>query len=165
MSSAIRTHFDAVTARNDWMRAILPRLARGAARFIAGLFRSLQRAQRKRALFQDLTALNDHQLKDIGLTRLEVPGVVSAYVADECRQSAHPAPPSRSAGVLRAAIRSLRVWRTARATARELRRLDRRLLADIGVRHDDIVWLSRDLAERSLDDPTPANDNRRREVA
>ncbi len=79
--------------------------------------------------------------------------------------SERPSLVQRAGHAVRAAQRPVKTWRRARIAARQLRRLDRKLLADIGLPSSDIGWLARNLAERSLATATAANDNRDRTAA
>lgn len=54
----------------------------------------------------------------------------------------------RAGRTLYTARRLFKTWRDARITARQLRRLDGRLLADLGLEPSDIDWVARDLAQR-----------------
>ena len=107
-----------------------------------------------------LNALNDHLLSDIGLTRTDIRAYVEHHMAGHEAPSEHPSLVRRVGRAVFAALRSFKVCRDARITARQLGRLDRRQVSDIGIEVSDIGWLSRDLAERSLVTATAANDNR-----
>jgi uncharacterized protein YjiS (DUF1127 family) len=105
---------------------------------------TLRLARRRRA-YHNLMALDDRMLRDIGLTRDEIPVVVkslsdngSAWASDADEGS------------------SLRVWNRYRAAAKELGQLDNHMLADIGIVRGDIDWVAEELAVRSV---RPANAN------
>ncbi len=87
------------------------------------------------------------------------------HMAGHAVPSEHPSLVQRAGQAVRATQRPFKTWRDARITARQLRDLDRRQLADIGVQPGNIDWLARDIAERSLATATAANDNRNRTAA
>lgn len=163
MNRAVNLYIDAVVRRNDVLGEGIADFARATARAFGTLRRTLSTTRQKRAWIGKLNGLNDHLLRDIGLARHEIPGHVNRHLSAIAVPSAGPAPVSYSGRSVRAAWRWLRARLDARATARQLHRLDDRLLADIGLAAGDIDWLARDLALRSLAEP--ANDNRDRDAA
>ncbi len=165
MNRAVDIYVDAMTRRNDVLGEGIVDLVRATTRSTARLYRSVQTERRRRASIRNLNALNDHLLRDIGLTRYEIPVYVKQHIAAHAVPSERPSPVQRAGHAVRVAQRPFKTWRDARITARHLRRLDRRLLADIGLPSSDIGWLARDLAERSLATATAANDNRDRAAA
>ncbi len=165
MNRAVNIYVDAATRRNDVLGEGIVDLVRAIPRSTARLYRSVQMHWRRRACIRELNALNDHLLRDIGLTRHEIPVYVKQYMAAHAVPSEHPSLVQHAGQAVRAAQRPFKTWRDARITARQLRRLDRRLLADIGLLSIDIDWFARDLAERSLATATAANDNRGRTAA
>ena len=86
-------------------------------------------AMRRRETIAQLQGLDDRLLADIGLERGMLDQVADAVVADEAGARAKPAGP----------LAALRRWYQRQATIRELRALDDRMLADIGIERDDIV--------------------------
>ncbi len=165
MNRAVNIYVDAVTRRNDVLGEGIVDLVRAIPRSIARLYRSVQMHWRRRACIRKLNALNDHLLRDIGLTRGEISDYVTQYMAEHAEPSERLSLVQRAGQAVRAAQRPFKTWRDARITVRQLRRIDRRLLADMGYQPSDIGWLARDLAERSLAKLTAANDNRDRTAA
>ena len=163
MNRAVNLYIDAVVRRNDVLGEGIVDVARATARAFGKLRRSLATTRQRRAWIGKLNGLNDHLLRDIGLARHEIPGHVNRHIGGVAVPSARPAPVGYIGRSVRAAGRWLRARRDARSTARQLHRLDDRLLADIGLEAGDIDWLARDLALRSLAEP--ANDNRDRDAA
>lgn len=103
------------------------------------LVRPLVRFSRRRRAYQNLMALDDRMLSDIGLTRDEIPAVVKSLTGE--------APAWNSdAGE----VSTLRVWNRYRAAAKELGQLDNHMLADIGIVRGDIDWVAEELAVRSV---------------
>ncbi len=165
MNRAVNIYVDAVARGNDVLGEGIVGLVRAIPRSIARLYRSVQMHWRRRAWIGKLNALNDHLLRDIGLTRHEIPVYVKQYMTAHAVPSERPSLVQRAGQAVRATQRPFKTWRDARITARQLRRLDRRLLADIDLQSSDIGWLVRDLAERSLATATAADDNRDRTAA
>ena len=83
--------------------------------------------QRRRTI-AELQRLDDRLLADIGLERDMVDQVADGIVAGETATSAQPV----------GLMASLRCWSEKRATIRELRALDDRMLADIGIERSQI---------------------------
>ena len=71
MNRAVDIYVDAVTRRNDVLGEGIVDLVRATTRSIARLYRSVQTERRRRAWIGKLNALNDHLLRDIGLTRIK----------------------------------------------------------------------------------------------
>ncbi len=165
MNRSVDIYVDAVTRRNDVLGEGIVDLVRATTRSTARLYRSVQTERRRRASIRNLNALNDHLLRDIGVTRYEIAVYVKQHMAAHAVPSEHPSLVQRAGQAVRATQRPFKTWRDARITARQLRDLDRRQLADIGLPSSDIGWLARDLAERSLATATAANDNRDRTAA
>ena len=73
MNRAVNIYVDAVTRWNDILGEGFVDLVRSTTRLIATLYRSVQTERRRRASIRNLNALNDHHLRDIGLTRYKLP--------------------------------------------------------------------------------------------
>lgn len=99
-------------------------------------------AERRRA-YNELMALDDRMLHDIGIERGEIETVV--YGAQEPEAVA-----GEGEGEPEDVIQIIRQWNRSRATARTLKSLDDRTLDDIGFVRGDIDWVSDELANRSL---------------
>lgn len=117
------------------------------------LLRPVVRFARKRRAHASLMALDDRMLRDIGLTREEIPMLVRRLTGDR------PAVVEAQAGVVEpeATAPSFGVWNRYRATARELGQLDNHMLADIGFVRGDIDWVAEELAVRSFRGTANAN--------
>jgi uncharacterized protein YjiS (DUF1127 family) len=109
---------------------------------LSGLRRHMALAAKRRELRRELNELDDRMLRDIGVSRADIPTLVA-------RIGAQPAEVAEMD-----AIDSLRVWNRSRETARTLAAMDDRQLNDIGFVRGDIDWVAEELAIRSL---VPAN--------
>ena len=165
MNRAVNICVDAVTRRNDVLSESIVGIVRVTTRSIARLYRSVQTERWRRAWIRELNALDDCLLRDIGLTRYEIPVYVMQHMAGHAVPSERPSLVQRAGQAVRATQRPFKTWHRARTTARQLWRLDRRLLADTGLQPNNIDWFARDLAERSLATAAAANDNRDRTAA
>ena len=111
---------------------------------------------RRRAVYDELMALDDRLLVDIGLTRTDV-----AIVAK--RASAAPAPVglgrnpvNRQPGLFVRIARSVNAWLERRRTINEMMALDDRMLADIGISRGEIAGLSGPRPEEAAFGPITA---------
>jgi uncharacterized protein YjiS (DUF1127 family) len=105
------------------------------------LVRPILRWARRRRAYQNLMALDDRILRDIGLTRDEIPALVRSLSGEA---------PAWTVGGAEAEVSSIRLWNRYRAAAKELSQLDNHMLADIGFVRGDIDWVAEELAVRSL---------------
>jgi uncharacterized protein YjiS (DUF1127 family) len=105
------------------------------------------RFARRRRAYHNLMALDDRMLRDIGLTREEIPAIVKTLTGNRPAWAGEAEEGSR-----------LRMWNRYRATAKELGQLDNHMLADIGIVRADIDWVAEELAIRSTR-PANANDS------
>lgn len=112
--------------------------------------RPVVRVVRRRRAYENLMALDDRMLRDIGITRDEIPTLVKRLSGER---------PDWAAAQGTAEASGFRLWSRYRATARELGQLDNQTLADIGFVRGDIDWVAEELAVRSLN--TAANANSR----
>lgn len=104
-------------------------LAEGATRLVGAMIESVRRARSRRLIVDELQRLDDHLLRDIGLTRDEIKPMATRLAAvDQAERGTRP-------GLFTRLLRFLR----RQATIRDLRALDDRMLADIGIRRDEIV--------------------------
>lgn len=95
----------------------------------------------KRKAAGELMALDDRLLRDIGIDRSEIQRVV--YGPEQAEPKAAEVPADDIIDVIRQ-------WNRSRATAKALKSLDDRTLADIGFVRGDIDWVSAELANRSV---------------
>lgn len=109
----------------------------------------------RQAAYRNLMALDDHLLRDIGVSRPEIPALVRKLSLDGRLGS-------RTAMADGGVIEPIRLWNRSRETARQLQALDDRMLADIGLNRGDIDGVAQELAIRSL---RPANRNSAPRVA
>ncbi len=105
----------------------------------------------RRHVYNTLMALDNRMLADIGLSRYEVADYVRNLEAGRIQQV-----PALLAATEQDLVAPLRAWNRARATARQLSKLDDRMLVDIGVVRGDIDWLAGEIARKTL---APANGN------
>lgn len=118
----------------------------------------LRRAYHRQVTYRELSALDDRLLRDIGLTRGDIPAVVNALSEGELRREA-----SAHAGRTREedghdVLWSLRLWNRSRSAAKALYALDDRTLNDIGLVRGEVDDVAEELALRSLRKPV-ANRN------
>jgi len=165
MNRVVNLYLDAATRRNNVLGEGIVDLARATARSIARLYGSVRTQRRERAWIRNLDGLNDRLLSDIGLTRQEIPGHVRRHAAVLAVPCERPSLVRRAGRAAPTAQQRLRAWQDARVTARQLRRLDDRLLSDIGLQVGNIDWFARDLTLQSLASPAAANDDRGRRAA
>jgi uncharacterized protein YjiS (DUF1127 family) len=104
----------------------------------------------RRIAERELRGLDDRMLRDIGISRSDIPQVAAGR------------PISAKADEANDALEGLRRWIRSRAVAKELNTLDSRTLSDIGMIRGDIDWVAEELAMRSL---RPANTNHASRVA
>ncbi len=114
MNRAVDIYVDAVTRRNDVLGEGIVDLVRATTRSIATLYRSVQTERRRRASIRNLNALNDHHLRDIGLTRYEMRYEIAVYVkqhmAGHAVSSEHPSLVQHAGHAVRAAQRPFKIW-------------------------------------------------------
>ena len=111
---------------------------------LAGVVRTLSRWYQRQKAYQQLMTLDEHTLRDIGISRTEIPALIAQMAAADHR--AGPAAWTLEDEL----IRPLRQWNRSRATARTLNAMDDRMLSDIGMVRGDIDWVSEAMAQRSL---------------
>jgi uncharacterized protein YjiS (DUF1127 family) len=116
---------------------------------VDGAGRSLARWYDRQKAYRELMSLDEFTLRDIGISRAEIPALVNQMAAG------HPATPA-TWSLEDELVRPLRQWNRSRATARTLSAMDDRMLSDIGMVRGDIDWVSETMARRSLG---PANAN------
>jgi uncharacterized protein YjiS (DUF1127 family) len=122
---------------------------------VTPLGRSVARWYDRQKAYSELMALDEHTLRDIGVTRSEIPVLINQMAVVD----AQSAPAWRLEDEL---VRPLRQWNRSRAAAKTLAAIDDRMLSDIGMVRGDIDWVSEEMAERSL---VHANSNRNRPQA
>jgi uncharacterized protein YjiS (DUF1127 family) len=134
---------ESITARSA------PRVGMALGNLFAVLGRSLAAWSERHAALRELNALDDRMLKDIGITRGDIPAVVAGMTAAGHVENTDP-------------LEAVRRWARSRAAAQDLNALDNRTLDDIGMVRGDIDWVAEELAVRSL---RPANTNQASQVA
>jgi uncharacterized protein YjiS (DUF1127 family) len=117
------------------------------------LVRPVVRFVRKRRAYSSLMALDDRMLRDIGLTREEIPTLVKRLSGDRPTLVEAPVDFVEASE----ATPTFGLWNRYRATARELGQLDNHMLADIGFVRGDIDWVAEELAVRSFRGTANAN--------
>ena len=104
--------------------------------FASHVINSVRRTLELASIARELSALNDRELADIGLTRGEIPAVAARSVTA-------PATPSLGAAfsqlVQDLVIAPVVLWNRRRAAYGALNALDNRMLADIGVARAEIA--------------------------
>jgi len=106
------------------------------------LSRAFIRWQSRRAAYRQLMLLDERLLRDIGLSRAEIPAVIASM--------RHGAAPAATEDGL---VRPLRLWSRRRDAAKTLNALNDRMLDDIGMVRGDIESVADELATRSLRRP------------
>jgi len=100
---------------------------------------------RRREVYNELMAMDDRTLADIGLARYEI----ADYVKRLGRDIQEPLPESLAA-METDVTAPLRAWNRARLTARQLGELSDRQLSDIGVVRGDIDELAIEVARKAV---------------
>jgi len=126
-----------------------PSIGVALGNLFAVVVKSLAAWSERRTAYRELSALDDRMLRDIGITRADIPAVVAGMTAAGHVDSADP-------------LEAVRRWARSRAAAQDLNALDNRTLDDIGMVRGDIDWVAEELAIRSL---RPANTNHASQVA
>ena len=104
----------------------------------------------KRAAYRSLMALDDRMLADIGLTRSDIPQLVSAMRGPL-------ATPAVDGSVEAEVVMPLKQWNLWRVAHKQLNQLDNRMLSDIGFVRGDIDWVADELAARAVTKAANAN--------
>ena len=113
--------------------------------------RSLARWYDRQKAYRELMSLDDNTLRDIGISRTEIPALINQMAAIDHQ-------PTPATWTLEdELVRPLRQWNRSRAAAKTLGAMDDRMLSDIGMVRGDIDWVSEAMAQRSLG---TANTNR-----
>jgi uncharacterized protein YjiS (DUF1127 family) len=123
-----------------------PRLSFPAAvaQLVTLLVKRVRLWREKRIAYRELMALDERMLRDIGLSRGDIPAVIAGFNQKPVEAAADP-------------LDALRRWNRSRSAAKTLNGLDSRMLNDMGFVRGDIDWVAEELAVRSLN---PANGNR-----
>ncbi|WP_119459099.1 DUF1127 domain-containing protein [Rhodospirillaceae bacterium SYSU D60014] len=127
--------------------------------FKTSVVQPIVRAYQRHAAFRELSALDDRLLKDIGITRGEIPAVVHALSMIEAGRDDRIQDAQNGHDL----VRSLRLWNRSRFAAKDLNALDDRTLSDIGLVRGDVNQVAEELAQQSL--RKPANRNGTRQAA
>jgi uncharacterized protein YjiS (DUF1127 family) len=129
-----------------------PTLFQAFSRMVFGVFvQPVLRYLHRRQVYNTLMALDDRMLADIGLSRYEIASYVRKLDLAKTEQV-----PALLAATEQDLVAPLRAWNRARATARQLSKLDDRMLVDIGIVRGDIDWLAGEIARKTV---APANIN------
>ncbi len=104
----------------------------------------------KRAAYRSLMALDDRMLADIGLTRSDIPQLVSAMRGPL-------ATPTLDGSFEAEVVLPLKQWNLWRLAHKQLNQLDNRMLSDIGFVRGDIDWVADELAARAVTNAANAN--------
>ena len=118
--------------------------------------RTLARWYDRQKAYQELMSLDEHTLRDIGISRTEIPALINQMATVD--QRATPAGWTLEDEL----VRPLRQWSRSRATAKTLNAMDDRMLSDLGMVRGDIDWASETMARRSVG---AANANRNPQAA
>jgi uncharacterized protein YjiS (DUF1127 family) len=109
---------------------------------------------RRQRAYGELMALDETMLRDIGISRGDIPELVARIGRSPEPVSAH------SWRLDEELVRPLRQWNRSRATARTLKSLDDHMLTDIGLVRGEIEEVAETMAARSLQ-PANANESSR----
>lgn len=100
---------------------------------------------RRREIYDQLMAMDDRMLADIGMTRYDA----AEYVRRLGREVQEPLPEVLAA-MEQDVTAPIRAWNRARLTARQLDQLSDRQLVDIGVVRGDIDELAQEVARKAV---------------
>jgi len=134
--------WDIDTVANNAATAAAPSISTALGRFVFALGRAAESWHERRSAFRELSALDDRMLKDIGITRSDIPSVVAAGSHDDV--DGLPGDGD--------ALEAFRRWNRSRVAAKEVDTLDDRMLSDVGTASGVVE----DLAARPF---RPANRN------
>lgn len=109
------------------------------------IVRPLVEWNRRRAIYDQLMAMDERMLADIGMTRYEA----AEYVRRLGREIQEPLPETLAA-MEQDITAPIRAWNRARLTARQLDQLSDRQLVDIGVVRGDIDELAQEVARKAV---------------
>ena len=121
-----------------WLVGRLGALALGRAA------RAVSRWYNRQKAYQELMSLDEYTLRDIGISRTEIPALINQMATVD--QRATPAGWTLEDEL----VRPLRQWNRSRATAKTLNAMDDRMLSDLGMVRGDIDWVSETMARRSV---------------
>lgn len=128
------------------------RLSTAFAGLLSALVEGFAGWSQRRTAMRELMALDDRMLRDIGISRSDIPEIVAAFGRSTTNPEINNGDP----------LEALRLWARSRAAAKDLNSLDNRALNDIGMVRGDIDWVAEELAIKSL---RPANTNHASQVA
>ena len=117
---------------------------------VAYVGRKIANWAHKRAAYRSLMALDDRMLADIGLTRSDIPQLVSAMRGPL-------ATPAVDGSFEAEVVMPLKQWNLWRVANKQLNQLDNRMLSDIGFVRGDIDWVADELAARTVAGAANAN--------
>jgi uncharacterized protein YjiS (DUF1127 family) len=101
---------------------------------------------RRREIYDQLMAMDDRMLADIGMSRYDA----AEYVRNLSREQLHAELPETLAAMEQDVTAPIRAWNRARLTARQLHELSDRQLMDIGVVRGDIAELAQEVARKAV---------------
>ncbi len=106
--------------------------------------RALARWYDRQKAYQELMSLDEHTLRDIGISRTEIPALINQMATVDQRVT------PLTWTLEDELVRPLRQWNRSRATAKTLNAMDDRMLSDMGMVRGDIDWVSETMARRSV---------------
>lgn len=145
--------WDIETVAETASAAEAPSIGAAVWHVIVTLAGTLGRWQERRTAYRELMDLDDRMLRDIGISRSQIPAIVAAG------ERAFSDIPGAAEGD---ALEAFRRWNRSRTAVKELNALDNHMLNDMGLVRGDIDWVAEELAIRSL---RPANSNSTFQVA
>lgn len=125
-----------------------PSVAVALVDLVAAAAKRIVAWQELRAAERELRRLDDRMLRDIGISRADIPHIAAGRPVSAKGEEANDA------------LDALRRWARSRAAAKELNALDSRTLNDIGMVRGDIDWVAEELALRSLHSANTNNASR-----
>src|SRR5262249_8290372 len=115
-------------------------VGRLSALALARAARSVSRWDNRQKAYQELMSLDENRLRDIGISRTEIPALISQMATGDHRVM------PQSWTIEDELVRPFRQWNRSRATAKTLNAMDDRMLSDIGMVRGDIDWVSETMA-------------------
>jgi len=117
---------------------------------VVGPFAALRRRITRRRAINQLQALDDRMLEDIGLVRAHIADFVNDIDRAVVAGRIEGMTAARRLRTGKSAVQSLKQWNLSRQAAGDMARLDPEALADLGYLKGDVDWVPEVLAERKL---------------